>query len=43
MTLNEARQLALSLPEATEQPHHEPTSFRVRGKIFATIAGDQQH
>jgi hypothetical protein len=43
MTLNEARQLALSLPEATEQPHHELTSFRVRGKIFATIAKDQQH
>jgi hypothetical protein len=30
------RSLALSLPEATEAPHFEKTSFRVRGKIFAT-------
>ncbi|MBI5890081.1 MAG: MmcQ/YjbR family DNA-binding protein [Nitrosomonadales bacterium] len=43
MTLSEARQLALSLPEATEQPHHELSSFRVRGRIFATVARDQQH
>jgi hypothetical protein len=32
-----ARALALALPEATEQPHHDLTSFRVRGKIFATM------
>ncbi|HSZ36665.1 MAG TPA: MmcQ/YjbR family DNA-binding protein [Acidimicrobiales bacterium] len=31
------RQVALALPEATEQPHHDMTSFRVRGKIFATM------
>ena len=31
------RRLALALPEATEQPHHDMTSFRVRGKIFATM------
>jgi hypothetical protein len=31
------RKLALALPEATEQPHHDITSFRVRGKIFATM------
>lgn len=31
------RKLALALPEATEQPHHDMTSFRVRGKIFATM------
>jgi hypothetical protein len=31
------RKLALSFPEAIEQPHHEMTSFRVRGKIFATM------
>ena len=31
------RKLALSLPEATEQPHHDMVSFRVRGKIFATM------
>jgi hypothetical protein len=31
------RQAALSLPEATEQPHFEKTSFRVRKKIFVTL------
>ena len=36
MTLDEARALALSLPGSTEEPHFERTSFRVRGKIFAT-------
>jgi hypothetical protein len=29
--------LALAFPEATEQPHHDMTSFRIRGKIFATM------
>ncbi|TNE74537.1 MmcQ/YjbR family DNA-binding protein [bacterium] len=28
--------LALSLPESTEEPHFDKTSFRVRKKIFAT-------
>ena len=31
------RQLALSLPEATEQPHFEKPSFWVGKKIFATL------
>ncbi|MGB4770722.1 MAG: MmcQ/YjbR family DNA-binding protein [Chitinophagaceae bacterium] len=30
------RQLALSFPEAKEEPHFEKISFRVRKKIFAT-------
>jgi len=30
------RKLALSFPEATEEPHFEKTSFRVTKKIFAT-------
>jgi hypothetical protein len=34
------RRLALALPEASEAPHFERTSFRVRDKIFATIAPD---
>jgi hypothetical protein len=34
------RKLALAFPEATEQPHHDMTSFRVRGKIFATMPPD---
>jgi hypothetical protein len=39
------RRIALSLPEATEAPHHDMTSFRVAGKIFATVtaAADRVH
>ncbi len=40
MNLAAVRRLALSLPEATEEPHFERSSFRVRGKIFATLAPD---
>ena len=32
----QAREIALALPEAVEQDHHGRPSFRVRGKIFAT-------
>ncbi|HWD53359.1 MAG TPA: MmcQ/YjbR family DNA-binding protein [Acidimicrobiales bacterium] len=32
-----ARRMALSLPEATEEPHHDMSSFRVNQKIFATV------
>jgi hypothetical protein len=32
----EARRLALALPQAVEQDHHGRPSFRVGGKIFAT-------
>lgn len=31
------RKLALSFPDASEEPHFEKTSFRVRKKIFATF------
>jgi len=34
---DEARAIALSLAEAVEQDHHGRPSFRVRGKIFATL------
>jgi hypothetical protein len=37
MTAAQARKLALSLPEAVEQDHHGRPSFRVGGKIFATL------
>lgn len=30
------RDFSLSLPETTEKPHFEKTSFRVKNKIFAT-------
>ena len=34
---DQARELALALPEAAEQDHHGFPSFRVGGKIFATL------
>ena len=37
MTAENARRLALALPETVEQDHHGRPSFRVAGKIFATI------
>jgi hypothetical protein len=37
ISLDDARRVALSLPEAAEQDHHGRGSFRVRGKIFATL------
>jgi hypothetical protein len=39
--LAQARQFALSLPGANEQPHFELTSFRVSKKIFATAPPDE--
>jgi hypothetical protein len=33
----QARSLALGLPETIEQDHHGRPSFRVAGKIFATL------
>lgn len=40
MTADDIRALALSLPQAEEHPHFERASFRVRGKIFATLPPD---
>lgn len=37
MRIDTARRFALSLPETTEEPHFDMSSFRVRGKIFATV------
>ena len=39
-TAAQVRHLALSLPETAEQEHHGMASFRVRGKIFATVPDD---
>jgi predicted DNA-binding protein (MmcQ/YjbR family) len=36
VTLEKLRELGLSFTESTEEPHFEKTSFRVKGKIFAT-------
>ena len=43
MRLEDARRFALSLPETTEEPHFDMSSYRVRGKIFATVPPDQKH
>ncbi len=37
VTSDEARAIALSMPQAVEQDHHGRPSFRVAGKIFATL------
>ena len=41
VTVAHARQLALALPEAVEQDHHGRPSFRIAGKIFATLWDDR--
>ena len=44
VTTAEARTLALKLPEAVEQDHHGRPSFRVGGRIFATLwTGDRMN
>ncbi len=43
VTLTAVRELALALPGATEEPHFDMVSFRVRGKIFATVPPDELH
>ncbi len=42
VSVDEARSLALSLPAAVEQDHHGRPSFRVGGKIFATLYTEQR-
>ncbi len=43
MKLAQVRRYALGLGEVTEEPHHNFSSFRVRGKIFVTIPPDEVH
>ena len=43
MKLDQVRRYALSLPDTTEEPHFEYSSFRVRGKIFVTMPPDEKH
>lgn len=40
ISVGQARELALALPEAVELDHHGRPSFRVVGKIFATLWDD---
>ena len=37
MTIESFKQLALSFPATTEQPHFEKLSYRLNNKIFATL------
>ena len=46
MTHDQLRAIALALPDTTEAPHFHYSSFRVRGRIFATVpppAEDRVH
>jgi len=43
MDFKAIRTQALSLPEATEEPHFDLASFRVRGKIFMTVPPGETH
>ena len=43
MQLCDIRSFALSLPKVTEEPHFDLSSFRVHGKIFATVTPDERH
>ncbi len=43
MKIAQVRRFALGLPEATEEPHFHYSSFRVRGRIFATVPPDGEH
>ncbi len=42
LSAGQARRIALGFPEAAEQDHHGFPSFRVNGRIFATLP-DQGH
>jgi hypothetical protein len=45
MKTEDVRKFALSLPSANEEPHFEAASFRIKGKIFATLppSGEYAH
>jgi hypothetical protein len=42
LSADDARRLALALPDSVEQDHHGRASFRIKGKIFATL-WDERH
>jgi hypothetical protein len=43
MNLKDVRRIAIALPEVAEEPHFKYTSFRVKGRIFATAPPDGGH
>jgi hypothetical protein len=42
ITIQQARQLTLSLPEAEEKSHFQRPDFRIKNKVFATLHEDKQ-
>jgi hypothetical protein len=43
VTLTQVRKHALALPDVTEEPHFERTSFRINGRIFLTAKASETH
>ena len=43
VTIDQARKMALTLPETEEKPHFHLTSFRIKNKIFSTIHADKSY
>ena len=43
MNIAQVRRYALAFAEVTEEPHFHYSSFRVRGKIFATVPPEGDH
>jgi hypothetical protein len=43
MKLEQARRFATSLPSVSEEPHFSSSSFRIGGKIFATVPPEGRH
>jgi len=43
MQIVEVRNYALSLPEVHEEPHFQYSSFRINGKIIATVPPENEH
>jgi quercetin dioxygenase-like cupin family protein len=43
VNLEDVRRFCVSLPAASEKPHFDMRSFRVRGRIFATVTADEAH
>ncbi|HEY1617916.1 MAG TPA: MmcQ/YjbR family DNA-binding protein [Streptosporangiaceae bacterium] len=41
ITVDQVRDRAMALPGVSEEPHFDMTSFRVLGRIFATVAADE--
>lgn len=43
MKIDAVRRFALALPDVTEEPHHQFSSFRIKGRIFVTVPPDETH